>query len=63
MNENSYKGSEYMYSYYSEYFSKVFHKEYMGVFIGSRNLINQKEIVGLNEIKASKIKDQLLNRF
>lgn len=63
MNENSYKGSEYMYSYYSEYFSKLFHKEYMGTFIGSRNLFNQKEMVGLNEIKASKIREQLLNRF
>ena len=44
MDEDAYKGSEYMYAYYTEYFSKLFHKEYIGTCVHPRKLVHPKQM-------------------
>lgn len=51
-----------MFSYYSEYFEKLFHNQYIGTFIHPRRLVNQKELSSLNDIKAKDLQNKLMNK-
>jgi hypothetical protein len=59
MNSDAYHGSEYVYAYYSEYFEKLFHREFVGTCIHPRKLIPPSSLTQLNEIKAEHLGEHL----
>ena len=52
MDENQYEESDYMYSYYGEYFQKLFHRNFIGLCIHPRNLISDSNLAKLDEVTA-----------
>lgn len=53
MDETQYSDSEYMYSYYGEYFQKQFHSSYLGLCIHPRDQVNSQNLACLDEVTAS----------
>jgi hypothetical protein len=40
MDSEAYHGSEYVYAYYTEYFEKLFHREFVGTCVHPRKLVD-----------------------
>lgn len=52
MDEEKYKGSEFMSEYYAEYFSKLFHKNCVGICVEPRRLVQKRFLYAIDEVRA-----------
>lgn len=62
MDEDEYKKSEYMYSYYSEYFSKLFHREFVGMCVYPRKSIQSTMMKEFKTVTATSLREQMENQ-
>lgn len=52
MDEDRYHGSEFMPEYYAEYFSKLFHKNCVGICVEPRRLVQKRFLYTVDELRA-----------